>query len=75
MPTPPNLLTNVARSRARMRAAGLRPVQFWVPDTRLPAFAAELRQQCLALRGDIHEAEMIRFTEQAASEITALSRF
>ena len=53
-----------------MRVAGLRVVQFWVPDTRLPAFAAELRQQCLALRGDIHEAEMIRFTEQAASEIT-----
>jgi hypothetical protein len=53
-----------------MRADGLRVVQFWVPDTRLPGIAAELRRQCLALRGDIHEAEMIRFSEQAASAIT-----
>ena len=37
----------VARSRERMRAAGLRPVQFWVPDTRLASFAADLRRQCL----------------------------
>ncbi|MEY2341689.1 antitoxin MazE family protein [Acidithiobacillus sp. IBUN Pt1247-S3] len=28
----------VARHRERMRAAGLRPVQFWVPDSRSPEF-------------------------------------
>ena len=32
-----------------MRAAGLRPVQIWVPDTRAPGFAEEMRRQCLAL--------------------------
>ena len=37
----------VARYRERMRAAGLRPVQFWVPDTRSPEFVAEGRRQCL----------------------------
>jgi hypothetical protein len=29
-----------------MRAAGLRPVQIWVPDTRSPGFATECRRQC-----------------------------
>jgi hypothetical protein len=28
-----------------MRAAGLRPVQIWVPDTRRPGFAGECRRQ------------------------------
>jgi hypothetical protein len=36
---------NVARSRARLRAMGLRPLQIWVPDTRAPGFAAEARRQ------------------------------
>lgn len=52
-----------------MREAGLRPIQFWVPDTRRPEFAAEIRQQCLALKQDALEAEMLEFTVQAASEI------
>jgi Protein of unknown function (DUF3018) len=50
----------VARSRERMRAAGLRPVQFWVPDTRQPGFAAEVQRQCLALRGDAAQADAPR---------------
>lgn len=69
MPTSQRVLNNVSRSRARMREAGLRPIQFWVPDTRRPEFAAEIRQQCLALKQDALEAEMLEFTEQAASEI------
>ena len=52
-----------------MREAGLRPVQFWVPDTRRPEFAAEIRQQCLALKKDALEAEMLEFTKQAAKGI------
>lgn len=36
----------VQRRRAAMRAAGLRPVQLWVPDTRRPGFAEECRRQC-----------------------------
>ncbi len=36
----------VRRSRDKMRAAGLRPIQIWVPDTRAPHFAAECRRQC-----------------------------
>ena len=69
MPTSQRVLNSVSRSRARMREAGLRPVQFWVPDTRRPEFAAEIRQQCLALKKDALEAEILEFTERAAKEI------
>lgn len=31
--------------RARLRAAGLRPVQIWLPDTRAPGFAKMCRSQ------------------------------
>lgn len=69
MPSTPSSTNKVARSRERMRAAGLRPVQFWVPDTRLPGFAADVRMQCLALKGDSHEAEAIRFAQEAAEQV------
>lgn len=35
----------MAAYRKRMRDAGLRPVQIWVPDTRSPEFVAKARQQ------------------------------
>lgn len=44
----------VRRRRDKLRLAGLRPVQIWVPDTRAPGFAAECARQCalLALPGN-----------------------
>jgi len=39
----------VQQSRDRMRARGMRLVQFWVPDTRAPGFAEELARQCRVL--------------------------
>jgi antidote-toxin recognition MazE-like antitoxin len=36
---------NVQRYRDRMKRSGFRLVQFWVPDTRAPGFAAECRRQ------------------------------
>ena len=59
----------VARSRQKMRQAGLRPVQFWVPDTRLEGYAAELRLQCLALKGDPGETAVLHMTTEAAREV------
>jgi hypothetical protein len=41
-----NNAERVRRRRDRMRAAGLRPVQIWIPDTRAPGFAEECRRQC-----------------------------
>ncbi|MDH4483020.1 MAG: antitoxin MazE family protein [Rhodoferax sp.] len=66
MPSTRPSAQKVTRSRERMRAAGLRPVQFWVPDTRLQGFALEVQRQCLALRGDAAEANALHFTEAAA---------
>jgi hypothetical protein len=39
----------MARYRKRMRDAGLRPVQIWVPDSRAPDFAAKCRRQARAV--------------------------
>lgn len=47
----------VRRRRDKLRAAGLRPVQLWVPDTRAAGFDEECARQ----------ARMIRDAETAAS--------
>lgn len=59
----------VRRHRQRMRAAGYRPVQYWVPDTRSPEYRARLRRQIAALKGDVAEQEAIEWAQSAAAEI------
>ncbi len=39
----------VQRRRDKLKAAGLRPVQIWVPDVNAPGFAAECARQCRLL--------------------------
>ena len=39
----------VRAHRARLRKAGLRPIQIWVPDMRAPAFKAAARRQAKAV--------------------------
>jgi hypothetical protein len=56
----------VQKHRQALRAAGLRPIQIWVPDTRRRGFAAECRRQSLALRDDPHERETLKWLEEAA---------
>jgi hypothetical protein len=57
----------VARARAKLRAAGLRPVQIWVPDTRAPGFAAECaRQSRLVAEADARDGSL-DFWEGAAA--------
>lgn len=46
-PVPPP--TRMAMYRQRMRAAGLRPVQIWVPDSRSADFAEKCRRQARAV--------------------------
>lgn len=58
---------NVQRYRDRMRRAGFRLVQLWLPDTRSPHFAAECRRQSLAAgRRKRAEADVMRWVEAAA---------
>lgn len=58
-----NVAERVSKRRAALRAAGLRPVQIWVPDTRREGFAAECRRQSLLLRDDPQENEILDFIE------------
>ncbi len=41
--------TRVARLRDRRRAAGLRPVVLWLPDTTNSAYRARIAEQCRQL--------------------------
>ena len=63
-----NVAHRVKQHRDGLRAAGLRPLQIWVPDTRRPGFAEECRRQSLAPRDDPHERETLVWLEAAAAE-------
>jgi len=57
---------HVQRYRDRMRRAGLRLVQLWVPDSRKPGFAEECRRQSrLAARDRELEGEVLDWVESA----------
>lgn len=56
----------VRKRRAKLRAAGLRPVQIWVPDTRKDGFAEECRRQSQSLSGDKLESETLDWLADAA---------
>jgi Protein of unknown function (DUF3018) len=60
----------VRRHREELRAAGLRPVQIWVPDTRRAGFDAECRRQSeRAALADQADAAMLDFIDAALSDI------
>ena len=50
MSKPLSRAERVARRRAKLRAAGLRPVQKWLPDTRDPGFVEECLRQSRLIR-------------------------
>lgn len=58
--------THVNARGDALRAAGLRPIQIWVPDTRRPSFAEECRSQCLVVRNDPQEREVMGWIEAVA---------
>jgi hypothetical protein len=55
--------------RSRLRARELRPVQIWLPDTRDPAFAAEMRRQSLLVSGPDSDTEALDIVEAFADDI------
>lgn len=60
----------VQSHRDRLRAAGLRPVQIWVPDTRRPNFVEECRRQSrLVAQADMADTEMHRFMDEALADV------
>ena len=68
MPTP--ISERVKKRRDTLRAAGLRPVQIWVPDTRRPGFAAECRRQsALVAKADQLDTELSEFMNAALTDL------
>lgn len=60
----------VEKRRMALRMAGLRPVQIWVPDTRLPGFAAECkRQSSLASQSDLLDAALHKLMDDALADV------
>lgn len=53
----------VRAHRARLREAGLRPVQIWIPDVRSPEFAREAHRQSLLVARSPQEAEDQAFVD------------
>lgn len=52
--------------RDRLKARGLRQVVLWVPDTRRPGFAEEMRRQLALVEGSEADRETLAFTLAAA---------
>ena len=59
----------VQRHREALRAAGLRPVQIWVPDTRRPGFEDECRRQSLLVaQADQADATVNQLMDEALAD-------
>lgn len=60
----------VRKRRETLRAAGLRPVQIWVPDTRRPGFDDECHRQArLVAAADAADADLRHFMDAALDDL------
>lgn len=60
----------VQKRRESLRAAGLRPLQIWVPDTRQPGFAEECRRQSLVVaKADAADRDLQDFMDAALADL------
>lgn len=64
------LKERVQRRRDAMRAAGLRPLQIWVPDSRKVGFAAECRRQSIVIaQAEAGDRELAGFMDAALVDL------
>ncbi len=56
----------VQKHRRALRAAGLRPIQIWVPDVRSKSFATQAKKQSMAIARSSQEQDDIAFIESIA---------
>jgi hypothetical protein len=56
----------VRRHRDSLRAAGLKPVQIWIPDTRSESFRQKCARESLSLSADAQEAETLAWIAEVA---------
>jgi len=65
-----SIAQRVRKRRDALRAAGLRPVQIWVPDTSRPGFAEECRRQSLLVAAaDATDPELSAFLDAALADL------
>ncbi|WP_110647225.1 antitoxin MazE family protein [Salinicola peritrichatus] len=68
--TTTNVNSRVRKHREALRAAGLRPIQIWVPDTRRPGFAEEVRRQCqVVAEADAEDHDLQGFMDAALLDV------
>jgi hypothetical protein len=61
-----SVATRVQKRRSALRAAGMRPIQIWVPDTRQPGFAQECRRQAaLVAQAEVGDTDLAGFMDAA----------
>jgi hypothetical protein len=67
---PKSVSHRVQKRRDALRAAGLRPVQIWVPDRRQPGFAEECRGQSIAVAAaDAADRDLDSFLDAVLAEM------
>lgn len=60
----------VSKHREALRAAGLRPLQIWVPDTRQPGFADACREQAArTAEADRADTGLTAFADAALADL------
>lgn len=65
----------VQKRRDALRAAGLRPLQIWVPDTRRPGFREECRRQATAAAAaDALDETLDDFLDEALADLAEPDR-
>ncbi len=61
-----NTTVRVWKHRTPLRAMGMRPIQIWVPGTRLASFATESKHQSLlAAAADRQDQSLMGFLDDA----------
>jgi hypothetical protein len=63
----------VRKHREKMRSQGMRLVQLWTPDTRQPAFQAQVRRQSLLASRKDRSGNILAELDSVADEVAGWS--
>lgn len=63
-----NSTSRVQKHRAKLRKAGMKPIQVWVPDTQNQAFIEECRRQS-RLVAQFEDEAVMALLDEAANEV------
>ena len=61
----------VAKRRAALRAQGLRPKQFWLPDTRNPGIRAQIRREAAEINKRDAESDVMAWLDSLQADLWA----